>query len=79
MHSFLVDILQTAVIDFVVWASGVPILQAFMLGAGPRVKVALRHTYVALRMRSVVQHLYDGWAVHIRRKSMHGRSELLVA
>ena len=43
-----------------------------------RVKVALRHTYVALRMRSVVRHLHDGWAVHIRWKSMHGRSKLLV-
>ena len=42
-----------------------------------RVKVALRHTYVALRMRSAVQHLYDDWAIHIRRKSMHGRSKLL--
>ena len=43
-----------------------------------RVKVTLRHTNVALCMRSVVRHLYDGWAVHIRRKSMHGRSKLLV-
>ena len=32
----------------------------------------------ALRMRSVVRLLYDGWAVHIRRKRVHGRSKLLV-
>ena len=31
-------------------------------------------SYVALRMRSLVRQLYDGWAVHIRRKSMHGLS-----
>ena len=43
-----------------------------------RVKVALHHTYVALCMHSVVWHLYDGWAVHIRWKSVHGRSKLLV-
>ena len=50
-----------------------------------RVKVALHHTYIALHMRSVVshhtyvalcvhsvvRHLYDVWAVHIRRRSVH--------
>ena len=29
-------------------------------------------------MRSVIQHLHDVCAVHIRRSSVHGRSKLLV-
>ena len=33
---------------------------------GPRVKVALRRSYVALLMCSVVPHLHDICAVHIR-------------
>ena len=32
---------------------------------------SLAHAY------SVVRHLYDGWAVHIRQKGVHGRSKLV--
>ena len=45
---------------------------------GPRVKVALRRSYVALLMCSVVPHLHDICAVHIRWKSVHDHSKLLV-
>lgn len=34
--------------------------------------------HVVLRMRSVVRHLHDVYAVHIRWTSMHGRSKLLI-
>ena len=54
------------------------LLALFMLGAGLRVKVTLCHSYVALLMRSVVLYLHDVCAVHIRWKSVHGRSKLLV-
>ena len=31
----------------------------FVLGAGPRVKVALRHTCVVLRMRRLIWHMHE--------------------
>ena len=35
------------------------------------VKVALRHTYIVLRMHSVVRHLLDICAVHVRQKGFN--------
>ena len=49
-----------------------------IISTGCRVKVALCHIYVALHMHSVVRHLHDICAVHIRRKNVHGHSKLLV-
>ena len=43
-----------------------------------RLKDALRHTYVALCMRSVIRCFHDVCAVHIRWNSVQGCSELLV-
>ena len=43
-----------------------------------RVKVALRHTYVVLRMHRVVRHIHDICAIHIRRNSVHGHLKLLM-
>ena len=43
-----------------------------------RVKVALRHTCVALHMRSVVWHLHDVCAIHVRLNSVHDCSKLVV-
>ena len=42
------------------------------------VKVALRHTYIVLRMRTVIWHMHDVCAIHIRRNSVHGHPNLLV-
>ena len=42
------------------------------------VKVALCHTYVVLPMCTVVRHMHDVCAIHIRRNSVHGHLKLLV-
>ena len=43
-----------------------------------RLKVTLHHTYIALRMHSVVGHLYDICTVLMRWNSVHDRSKLFV-
>ena len=43
-----------------------------------RVKVALRHTYVVLRMRRLVRHMHDVCAIHIRRNCVHSHPKLLM-
>ena len=48
------------------------VLNTFTTFDAPSRDVWVEH---ALRMRSVVRHLYDSRAVHIRRKRVHGRSK----
>ena len=48
---------------------------SFMLFDAPSRDLWVEH---ALRMRSIVRHFYDGLAIHIRRKRVHGCSKLLV-
>ena len=43
-----------------------------------RVKVALHHIYVALRMCRVVWHMHRVCMIHIRQPSADGRPRLLV-
>ena len=49
----------TVMCDHVTWS----MRYCGLVHARCRVKVALRHTYIALRMRSVVRHLHDIYAV----------------
>ena len=51
------------------------VFNTFTLCDAPSRDVWVEH---ALCMCSVVRHLYDSWAIHIRRKRVHGRSKLLV-
>ena len=43
-----------------------------------RTRLRTPKPYVPLRMRSVIRHLHDVCAVHIRRNGVRGHSNLLV-